>query len=109
MRIKNSNIVTWLDTVSIEEMSLVVVCFYRIHRLSCLVINLDTLLTRIAEEACRVVDAEAASVMLLDVDQQNLYFQVALGDRSVQKKLKQRVHLPGALHVLQHASEHQSM
>lgn len=94
MKSKQKHIVQWLESVSLQEMSIVVDAFYRVHRLSCLVINLDTLLTQIAEEAGRVVDAEAASVMLLDTEQQTLYFQVALGEKSVQEKLKQRVNLP---------------
>ncbi len=84
---------TWLETVSPEDMRRVVEALYRVHSFLTAIPDLDTLLTRIAEESCGVAGAEAASVMLYDPVTDELYFQVAVGDSGDQETLKEEIRL----------------
>ena len=87
---------TWLESVSPEDMRRVVEALYRVHSFLTAIPDLDTLLTRIAEESCGVAGAEAASVMLHDNVTGELYFQVAVGESGDQETLKEEIRLqPG--------------
>ncbi|GMW03970.1 MAG: hypothetical protein AMXMBFR84_51040 [Candidatus Hydrogenedentota bacterium] len=83
----------WLQDANPEELRRIVDALYRVHRFVNLITDLDTLLKRIMEESKEVAQAEACSLMLYDPVNEELYFQVALGERGDQEKLIREVRL----------------
>jgi len=87
---------SWLGAATDDEVKRVVEALYRVHRLTTVITELDTLLTRIAEESRGVAQAEACSLLLYDQQCDEIYFQVAIGESGDQEALKEQVRLkPG--------------
>lgn len=82
-----------LEAHSPEEWQRIVGALYRVHRLMGAITDLETLLSRIAEESRHVANAEASSVMLYDAVTEELYFRVALGESGDQETLKKTIRL----------------
>lgn len=62
---------------------------YEINKIINSTLNLKELLKIIIDAACKVISAEAASVMLIDRDEKCLFFEVAEGEKEEQlKKIK---------------------
>lgn len=84
---------TWLHDASLEETKQIVEALYRVHRLISVITDLNSLLVQIMLESRAVARAEACSLMLYDEVKEELYFQVALGDRGDQHALIRDVRL----------------
>jgi signal transduction histidine kinase len=69
----------------------IVDALYRVNRFLSEVTDLHRLLDLVMEESKQIVDAEASSLMIFDKDTNELYFEVALGQKA--KKVK-NIRLP---------------
>ena len=83
----------WLGAATDDEVKRVVEALYRVHRLTTVITDLDSLLTRIAEESSRVAQAEACSLLLYDEKTDEIYFRVAIGEEGDQEALRTQVRL----------------
>lgn len=88
-----SKTMPWLKDVSPDELRRIVDALYRVHRLIAAITDLDALLEQIMGESKQVANAEACSLMLYDPVAEELYFQVALGERGDQQALKKEIRL----------------
>jgi len=84
---------SWLESASRGDMLRAVEALYRVHTLLGALSDLDALLERIGQECRQLAGAEAASVMLYDDRNDELYFRVAMGDTGDQERLKKLVRL----------------
>lgn len=84
---------TWLRGASLEDTKRIVEALYRVHRLFSAITDLNSLLVQIMIESKAVANAEACSLMLFDESSQELYFQVALGEKGDQGALIREVRL----------------
>lgn len=84
---------TWLHDASLDETKKIVEALYRVHRLISVITDLNSLLAQIMLESRAVAHAEACSLMLYDEAKEELYFQVALGDKGDQHALIRDVRL----------------
>ena len=83
----------WLRDASLDETRRIVGALYRVHRLFSAITDLNSLLVQIMVESKAVANAEACSLMLYDAERQELYFQVALGEKGDQGALIREVRL----------------
>ena len=83
----------WLDQASPGETKRIVEALYRVHRLIAVITDLNSLLEQIMEESKAVARAEASSLLLYDMESEELYFKVALGEKGDQKTLMREVRL----------------
>ncbi|MBP9003916.1 MAG: HAMP domain-containing histidine kinase [Candidatus Hydrogenedentes bacterium] len=84
---------SWLESASQGDMLRAVEALYRVHTLLGALSDLDALLEKIGQECRNLAGAEAASVMLYDERNDELYFRVAMGDSGDQERLKKLVRL----------------
>lgn len=84
---------TWLQDASLDETKRIVEALYRVHRLISAITDLNSLLAQIMIESRAVARAEACSLMLYDEATEELYFQVALGDKGDQLALMRDIRL----------------
>ncbi len=83
----------WLTGAAPDEMRRIVDALYRVHRLTAVITDLDTLLERMLDESKAVAEAEASSLMLYEPATEELYFHVALGETGDQQALKREIRL----------------
>lgn len=84
---------TWLRDASLDDTKSIVEALYRVHRLFSAITDLNSLLVQIMIESKAVANAEACSLMLFDESSEELYFQVALGEKGDQGALIREVRL----------------
>ena len=93
MAVPEENNQPLLKEHSAEELGRILDALHRVHRLLGALTDLETLLSRIAEESRHVARAEASSVMLYEPASEELFFRVAIGESGDQDTLKRTVRL----------------